>query len=110
MIRLSATLARSGDQLWHWCPGCEDLHAFNIGTPGRPLWSWDGNVERPTLSPSMLCFTVHDEDGETLPSGQRRTLCHYFLRAGVLEYCADTPHALSGKSVVLPDLPAWVGA
>lgn len=38
------------------CPcGCGDVSAVDV-TPiaGRPCWSWNGDRERPTLSPSLL--------------------------------------------------------
>lgn len=58
-----------------YCPGCLSRHDFTVevfqkpdGTPyspwsdGRslPVWGWDGNLESPTFTPSMLAyFTVH---------------------------------------------------
>lgn len=110
MDRLSDKVAKGGGRLWHWCPACDHLHAYRIEGDGRPMWRWNGDVQSPTLEPSMLCFTTHDEHGDPLPSGQRRTLCYYFLRGGALEFCSDSPHPWSGKTVPLPDLPAWVGS
>lgn len=62
-----------GKQVWTWCPGCESLHPFTIEAPpgpdGRQLnrgvtWQWDGNLERPTFSPSLLCHgSVHICEG-----------------------------------------------
>jgi len=38
-----------------WCPGCRCSHLFNVDpSKGRPTWSFDGNLEAPTFSPSML--------------------------------------------------------
>lgn len=60
-----------------WCPGCDQRHHFTVevldpeyrrpsGQP-EPVWQWDGNLERPTFSPSLLCYsTIHlckDEHG-----------------------------------------------
>lgn len=53
-----------------FCPGCGSRHAFTIevydGYTHRqdrqpmPTWDWDGNLERPTFSPSLLAYsTVH---------------------------------------------------
>jgi Family of unknown function (DUF6527) len=94
----------------HWCPGCEEVHAINIGNNGGPVWTFNGDYERPTFSPSILCFTTYDEgddenDPKPLPAGQRRTLCHYFIRDGKIEFCGDSPHALAGQTVDLPDWP-----
>jgi hypothetical protein len=60
---------RPGRQVWTWCPGCEHLHPFTVEAPPGPggdrlnsgtTWEWDGNLERPTFSPSLLVHTsVH---------------------------------------------------
>lgn len=60
---------RPGKQVWTWCPGCDMLHPFTIeATPGPTgellnsgtTWEWDGNLEAPTFSPSLLVFSsVH---------------------------------------------------
>lgn len=91
------------------CPGCQTpyllpdgtehtpsgLHMLPVNSPQKtPSWEWDGNLESPTLSPSILTRGVG--------------VCHSFLRAGVLEFLSDCTHQLAGQSVPLPDLPAWV--
>jgi|ERR1700722_1861254 len=78
----------------HWCPGCEDVHVVwnEKGTRGGPQWTYDGNAESPTCSPSIRLF---DQNG---------TICHYFLKAGKIKFCGDCRHSLSGKTV---DLPVW---
>lgn len=88
----------------HWCPGCEQAHAiYTSNRPGKPTWEWDGNVEAPTVTPSVLCFTRYDERDNLLPNNGQRTLCHYFLKAGKIEYCSDSPHRFAGQTVDLPD-------
>lgn len=110
MSALSAKLRNmqgdAGRLIGWWCPGCEQLHAVKIDGPCA--WQWDGDVEKPTISPSVRCFTTTDENRQPLPNGQQRTLCHCFVRAGQIEFCGDSPHALAGKTVPLPDLPDWL--
>lgn len=89
-----------------WCPGCEQLHAVVIDGPHA--WRWDGDVESPTISPSVRCFTTIGDDGKPLPDGAQRTLCHCFVKAGQIEFCGDSPHALAGKTVPIPELPDWL--
>jgi hypothetical protein len=91
--RLSPKLALLAGEPTHWCPGCNRLHRINVNLPngGGAQWGWDGNVERPTFTPSINIM------------GQ----CHYFLRTGRIEFCADSSHALAGQRVELPDLPEW---
>lgn len=110
-------------RLMHWCPGCEEPHGVTI-KGGPPTWTFNEDYNRPSFAPSVLCFTTHDDEGEPLPQGQRRTLCHYFIKTGAeilaanrpdagpidqaksyIDFCADSPHALAGKVVELPDWP-----
>ncbi len=84
------------------CPGCvEDcggtgLHMLPVNTSEHsPSWEFDGNLEAPTLSPSILTRSGGDK------------VCHSFLRSGVLEFLADCTHSLAGTQVPLPDLPDW---
>lgn len=60
-----------------WCPGCDDIHPFRIAVnPESPtygqrknseVWTWDGNLESPTFSPSLVveqnvCICPEDYD------------------------------------------------
>lgn len=89
MARLSAKLRSVQTGHAHWCPGCEEMHIL----PAR--WTFDGNVEAPTFSPSFK----HSWGPEMAK------VCHYILTAGKLNYCDDsTAHQLRGE-VDLPDIP-----
>ena len=44
-----------GSSLFMWCPGCDQLHLVGL-TGNGPLWEWDGNLDAPTISPSILAF------------------------------------------------------
>lgn len=87
------------------CPGCKEaggtgLHMLPVNTDQKqPAWDWDGNFEKPTLSPSILTKSGPVENTST---------CHCFLRAGVFEFLTDSTHSLAGKHVPIPDLPEWV--
>lgn len=75
------------------CPGCKHNHSV----PAE-RWHWNGDVERPTLSPSVRHF-IPAEDGRP-----EQTLCHYFVRDGIIEFCSDCGHDLKGQKVELPDI------
>lgn len=86
------------------CPGCETfgkgsgLHMLPVGgdvPAGRPRWTFDGNLQEPTLSPSIL---TRYGDG----------VCHSFLRAGRFEFLSDCTHALAGQTVPAPALADWM--
>jgi hypothetical protein len=78
-----------GDRVYFLCPGCRVTHGISTA-PGR--WAFNGDVERPTISPSVLC---------TWPPLPRR--CHSFVRDGRIEFLSDCTHALAGQSVELPE-------
>lgn len=77
----------------HWCPGCKRNHVIYTDPRSQSNghhWQFDGNMEQPTFSPSINIV------------GQ----CHYFIRSGMIQFCADSAHALAGQTVPLPDLSA----
>jgi hypothetical protein len=42
-----------GGRLGFWCPGCDGMHVVDSG------WTFDGNFDAPTLSPSVLVSGGH---------------------------------------------------
>lgn len=80
-----------------WCPGCNDVHPYRVARDGdeeakAPVWSFNGSLDRPTFSPSLLVNSY----------GQGRR-CHLFLTDGQLNFCGDSQHELAGKTVPCPD-------
>lgn len=105
MGQINDRLRRAQHGYGHYCPGCEGMHII------PDTWEFDGNLDKPTFSPSVK-IEYNDRDAGTrrLPGPGRspyRT-CHYFLRAGELRFCGDSTHPLSGKTVPLPPLPDWL--
>jgi hypothetical protein len=74
-----------------WCTGCNKLHLIP-DADGKPRWTFDGNFEKPTLSPSVK-HTWNDK------------CCHYFIKSGKIEYCNDSTHSLAGKTVDMVEIP-----
>jgi hypothetical protein len=99
MGKLSSKLRSVGDGIGFWCPGCDGLHVMRTKGVVHPVWQWDGNVDAPTLSPSLL-VTYQDLSGE----GQDER-CHSFVKAGQIEFLSDCTHALAGQTVSMPDWP-----
>lgn len=96
--------------LMFWCQGCEilrpdgtefvgGLHMLPISgdSTKRPVWSFDGNLESPTLSPSILTKTGHTKN----------FVCHSFMRAGHMEFLSDCTHKYAGQTLPMKPLPAW---
>ena len=73
------------------CPGCGEAHMIKV-----PVWSFDGNFERPTISPSIKA---------TNPNSEPSFVCHSFVRNGQIEFLGDCTHSLAGKTVDLPEWP-----
>ena len=92
-----------GDAIAHQCPGCGVVHMIRLKGP-PPLWTWNGDVNAPTLTPSVHFFTRHDDERKPLPDGRTRTLCHYKLTSGKIEFLSDSLHRLRGRVVELPDM------
>jgi hypothetical protein len=90
------------------CPGCkaggrkgnEGLHMLPVNSPhiDKLSWEWDGNLESPTLSPSIRTRGGY---------AGSNAVCHSFLKAGVFDFLTDSTHPLSGQKVPIPDLPTW---
>ena len=92
--------------LWFVCPGCKaqgdgftGLHALPVnGQSGkRPNWRFDGNLEAPTLEPSIL----------SRGGAVEGFVCHSFLRGGVFEFLSDCTHPLKDQKVPIGPLPDW---
>jgi hypothetical protein len=75
------------------CEGCGDYHVIAVSgsfPDGRPVWTWNGSLTAPTLSPSLLVrWTYKDEP----------RVCHSFVRDGVVEFLGDCTHPLAGQKV-----------
>ena len=72
-----------------WCPGCKCLHCARTKGKQGPIWEWNGSMDKPTFSPSIL---YHGVEGH-------RPRCHIFVRDGRIEFCSDSAHELAGKTV-----------
>jgi hypothetical protein len=91
----------------HWCPGCDCGHEINVDKPNYcgAKWTFDGNTQSPTFSPSINMKINTPDMGERYQPDIASTVCHYFIRAGQIQFCGDCTHALKGQTVPLPDVP-----
>lgn len=87
--------------LWMWCPGCDKAHQVQLIGPNgyepKPMWSWDGNLEAPTIDGSILVYESGDQPR-----------CHSLVRAGVWEFLEDCTHSKRGTRVPMVPLPDWL--
>jgi hypothetical protein len=87
-------IKKYGERLYFYCPGCKHAHCYDI-----PRWEWNGSYESPTFSPSLRVFYTEPKTKKMI------TVCHLWLKNGVISYCDDSPHDMKGKSVELPHFP-----
>lgn len=111
-----------GNTLLFDCPGCETMHGVGVSGAGA-VWTWNGSLSAPTLTPSVLIRTGHyvphvrELDGDKPapcwctwnaehpdePAPFKCTVCHSFVRDGQIEYLSDCTHALAGQIVPMLD-------
>ena len=86
------------------CPACGNCHAFHteVANSVGAKWSFNGNVDRPTFSPSMLCRQPKGciKDGKVLEADY---VCHSFVRDGKIQFLSDCTHAMAGQTVELEE-------
>lgn len=108
-MMVSNCLRKTESGYMHWCPACDEMH------PLPSTWNFNGNIEKPSFTPSFKHSGVQiekdangkwtgewtkDSNGEPV-----KFVCHYILTDGILHFCADCTHSMAGKSVPLAALP-----
>lgn len=111
MGQVSKVLRRAVDGYIHWCVACKEAHRLPDG------WTFNGDLETPTFSPSFRHSGIKietdengrwtgewilDAKGEPIPF-----VCHYILTNGIVNYCSDCTHDHAGKSVPIAELPPY---
>jgi hypothetical protein len=88
------------DHVWWNCPGCGEPHY--VPTAGPKAWGFNGDMERPTLTPSVLVYPGHrlNDAGERVETPR----CHVFIRGGRIEFLSDSTHALAGQTIDVPEV------
>lgn len=117
----------SGHGVSFFCPGCKSSHSIKTSEGG---WGWNGDVDRPTFTPSVLVRTGHHvpDFADRFPAGAEKscwctynaenpddtdkiecTICHSFVTDGMIQFLGDSTHALAGQTVPLADFPEHYG-
>lgn len=110
MNHVSPIMRRAVGRYFHWCPACEEMH------PLPDSWSFNGDVKKPTFSPSFKhnglrtvnvngVWTgewVRGPDGEALDG-----TCHYIITDGKIQFCQDSWHKRS-DIVAMPPIPEFI--
>lgn len=102
------------------CPGCHQEHHVNTNVPPNYHWAhgynwgFNGNVDAPTFTPSILIKTGHYVDGKHPcwcdynkehpdDPGPKCSVCHSFVRDGKIQFLNDCTHELAGQTIELED-------
>lgn len=83
------------------CPGCEsfaDSYLTRHHVPYNEVgaWTFNRDLERPTLSPSILSNA--GSISHMVP------ICHHFVQDGRIQYLSDCTHAMAGQTIDLPEI------
>ncbi len=89
-----------GGAFLFWCPGCRGAHMVGVGEGPGPRWGYNGNLDAPTFTPSVL-VTYNGSDAGV--DGAPPAICHSFITDGRIQFLADSTHELAGQTVDLPD-------
>ena len=83
----------------YYCPACIKWHLVQTKPEGydHPIWGFNGDVEKPTFTPSVY-VTNH--------SPYNTQICHSFVTDGSIEFLNDCSHDLRGKTVSMINLNA----
>jgi hypothetical protein len=109
-----------GGLLSFWCPGCDEPHSIKVhdlsaDDKTHPIWGWNGNVDAPTFTPSILvrsghyaspddiCWCTYNAEHPDDPTPFVCHQCHSFVTDGKIQFLADSTHKLSGQTVEIPD-------
>jgi hypothetical protein len=92
------------------CPACQCGHLFGPG------WTFNGDQERPTFTPSMLvrsghyapghkdgagCWCTYNAEHPDQPAPFVCSVCHSFVTDGRIQFLGDCTHAMAGQTVDL---------
>jgi hypothetical protein len=112
-------LDKDGKRAVFHCPGCGEGHQVLINRGEHPVWQFNGDVDKPTFSPSILVRSghytqnAHPDDcwcnfKERFPNeGEppfRCGVCHSFVTEGRIQFLGDCTHELAGQTVDLPEM------
>lgn len=87
------------------CPACNQMHFYYTKEyeHSGPKWDFNGDVNNPTFSPSLLCSTSIPRNEAEKSNPVWYTQCHLFITNGQILYCTDCPHELAGQTIPIPD-------
>lgn len=102
MAKIKACANQSGEiQGYSFkCPGCGHRHLIYTKeqSPGGPKWGFNGDIDKPTFTPSLMVNRPGEYHVAIYP------VCHSFIREGKIQFLSDCTHALAGQTVEMEDI------
>jgi len=93
---MSKVLVSGNYDVLIYCHGCKIPHWIGVGgLPGRPNWTWNDSLDKPTFRPSLMLNK--DLSNPTKPR------CHSYITDGQIRFLDDSTHELTGQTVELPE-------
>ena len=89
------TLNDPEERMCFKCPGCNRTH--QIPTKGPAAWGFNGDMNSPTITPSILA--TWDMGPNTF-----KNVCHSFVTNGKIQFLNDCTHQLAGQTVDLDEI------
>lgn len=102
--KLAVIKDSQGEAYTFYCPGCEMNHIVPVEYKGefstkgkklKPIWRFNGSLDRPTFLPSFKIEWLGAKPPER---------CHSIIRDGEIIYLVDSTHKLSGSRVKMRDM------
>lgn len=75
------------------CPGCQVLHM--IPTAGKSAFRFNGDFEKPTISPSVLVQGFLNKS---------KSICNFTVTDGNIYFLPNSTHDRADQTVELPDM------
>jgi len=87
-----------------FCPGCGYEHGLPISGSSHPVWAWNGSLDKPTFTPSLLNLTGSFANPKFKdPEGIQPTRCHVYITDGKIQFLGDCTHKMRGRTMELPE-------
>lgn len=101
------------------CPGCGDYHTLPVVPGDRASWGWNGSIDKPTLTPSILvrsghyashwkagdpCWCKFKAEHPTEEPDFECVICHSYITDGQIQFLSDCTHDLAGQTVSLREV------
>lgn len=102
--------------IWWYCAGCKTRHSIPINRTDGHNWEFNGNMDKPSVTPSVLNRWGKDADPaweEPIQEPNEATIdpdftwsgrCHIFITNGLVQFLSDCTHKLAGQTLELPEL------